>query len=278
MKSSAHANKSMPPTLKRASDPAHSTTTKKMNGTCRSQTAPCVGLIKLFGNLLWSALLACMLLTTVGCTGEDVGHGYSRKAEFILYKGKRIDKEGAHDLDEFAVVARRELTLATNVDAASFEALSPDYSKDKNKVYYKWISGRRFRVVEIQGADPATFEVLGLALAKDKNHVWKEDRIVEGADPGTTQIFTDRVWKDARHVWFYGTVVKDADAATFEALGDDYHYRDATRVYWIFNVAKVVEGADPKTFKVRGEQALALENEVEQAHGVHQTPHPGNEE
>ena len=79
------------------------------------------------------------------------------------------------------------------------------------------------------GADPATFEVLGLALAKDKNYIWKEDRKIEGSDPSTITVFTDRVWKDAKQVYFYGNVVKGADAATFEALGDDYHYRDANR-------------------------------------------------
>ncbi len=218
-----------------------------------AQTASFSGLIKFFGNLLWVTPIFIILLTAAGCTGENLGHGYSRKGEYICYKGKRIDKEGAGDLDEFAVAAGRNLTLANNVDAASFTALSPDYSKDRNKVYYRWISGPRSWVVEVPGADPATFEVLGLALAKDQNHVWKEDRKVEGADPQTTRILTDRVWKDAQHVWFYGNVIQGADPATFESLGDDYHYRDANRVYWIFNVVKVVEGADPKTFKVGGE-------------------------
>lgn len=223
-----------------------------MNGAPRTQTASFLELIKSYANILRFVIPVCILSTTVGCMGEDLGHGYSRKGEFIYHKSKRIDKEGAHDLDEFAVAARRKLTLANNVDAASFEALSVDYSKDQKKVYYKWISGARFWIVEVPGADPATFEVLGLALAKDKNHVWKEDRKVEGADPKTTKVLTDRVWKDAKHVYFYGNVIKGADAATFEALDDDYHYRDANRVYWIFNVVKVVEGADPKTFKTNG--------------------------
>ena len=211
--------------------------------------------IKSLENLVLSSLLLSMLLTMAGCDGEGeseiLGHGYKRKGGFIFHKGKRIDKEAAHDLDKFALIARQKLILAKNVDAASFKPLSPDYCIDKNKVYYKWISGHRFWMVEIQKADPESFEVLGLALAKDKNHVWKEDRMVEGADPQTTQILTDRVWKDAQYVWFYGNVVKDADAATFESLGDDYHYRDASCVYWIFNVAKVVEGADPNTFKIK---------------------------
>lgn len=216
-------------------------------------TVTFLNLSKSAGRLLLSIVLVGMLTITLGCSGEDLSHGYTRRGELIYYKGKRIDKEGAHDLAEFVAAAQRKLALASNVDAASFEALSYDYSKDKNKVYYKWISGPRFWVVEIPGADPGTFEVLGLALAKDKNHVWKEDRKVERADPRTIQPFTDRVWKDAKHVWFSGNVVKGADAATFEAMGDGYHYRDATRVYWIFNVVKVKEGADPTTFKINEE-------------------------
>ncbi|MGB0580932.1 MAG: DKNYY domain-containing protein [Limisphaerales bacterium] len=195
---------------------------------------------------------SCLLLLLVGCShrpDEDLGHGYGRTGKFIYFNGKRIDQEGAHDLAEFAVAVRHKLTLATGVDAASFKALSKNYSRDQNKVYYRWISGPRFWVVEMPGADPETFEVLGLSLAKDKNHVWKQDSKVEGADPGTTKVMTSRVWKDDHNVWFYGNIVQGADAATFGALGDGHHYRDTNRVYWIFNVVKVVEGADPKTFK-----------------------------
>jgi len=196
--------------------------------------------------------LFCLLVSLMGCSSaEDLGHGYTRKEGHILYSGKRIDQEVPHDLDFLKTFLNRELTIPETVDAASFEALSRAYSKDKSKAYYRWIRGRKFWVVEITGADAATFEVLGTALAKDKDHLWMKDRKVANVDVVTTRVLdkNGRVWKDKSHVWFYGNIVKGADTATFEALGDGFHYRDAKKVYWIFNVVKVVEDADPKTFK-----------------------------
>ncbi len=40
------------------------------------------------------------------------------------------------------------------------QALSEEYTKDKGKVYYKWISDDRFWVVELPLADVQTFEVI----------------------------------------------------------------------------------------------------------------------
>ena len=187
-----------------------------------------------------------------GTIGEPLGHGYSREGPFILYEGKRIDNEVPHDLDFLRRFLGRELTIAKDIDAASFEALSSKYSKDESKVYYRWTRGTKFWMVEVPDADPSTFKVLGLSLAMDGQHVWKQDRKVAGADARTTQVLdtNGRVWKDQKHVWFYGNIIRDADTTTFEALGDGFHYRDTKRVYWIFNVVKVVEGADPKTFKL----------------------------
>ena len=111
------------------------------------------------------ATLCLLLLAPLGCGGNSLGNGYSRKGENTYFRGKRIDRAGAHDIKEFAVIVRHPLKLCSDVDAASFRVLSQDYTADKNKVYYKWISGPRFWVVEISGADPATFEVLGLGLA-----------------------------------------------------------------------------------------------------------------
>lgn len=203
-------------------------------------------------------LLFCLLTISLisGC-GENLGEGYSRKGEFIYYKGKRIDKSGANDISEFAVIARRKLTLCSNVDAASFEVLSQDYTKDKNKVYYKWISGSRFWVVEVPGADSETFEVLGLSLARDKNHVYIEEAIVQGADSNRVKsIFGSRIWLDTHNVWNDRRKIEEADPETFERIGKSEfgYYRDSKRVYSYFGRLKVVEGADPKTFKSSNEK------------------------
>ena len=180
---------------------------------------------------------------------EELGYYYSRDKEFIYYRGKRIDSTIPHDIDFLRKHLDRNLTIPTDVDSVSFMPLSDQYSRDKNKVYYKWIrGGKQFWVVEIDGADSESFEVLGFSLAKDKNHVWQRDSKVKEADPLTTEVFTSRVWKDAKNVWFSGRIIKAADPETFEPIGDGYHYRDSNKVYWIFNIVKVVENADPKKF------------------------------
>ena len=181
----------------------------------------------------------------------DLGHGYRREGDAIFFKGKRIDQAGKHDLEKFAVIVGHELKLCSEVDAASFQPLASDYARDKNHVYYKWISGPRFWVVELDGADPESFEPLGLALARDKNHVWREDRILEGSDPESLQVlFAGRVYKDSKNVWFNRSPIAGADPETFERIGQSYFYRDAQRVYWMMNVVKVLDGADPGSFKV----------------------------
>ena len=186
--------------------------------------------------------------------GEDLGKGYSRRGEFIYFNGKRIDRAGAHDIDEFAKAVGYKLTLCKDVDAASFEVLSREYTRDKNKVYYKWISpGARFWVVEVPNADPKTFEAVGFELARDKNHVWIRDSIVKGADPKRVKsIFAYRIWLDTHNVWNDHRKIEGADPETFERIGTSEfgYYRDSKRVYSYFGRLKVVEGADPKTFQI----------------------------
>lgn len=205
--------------------------------------------------LLLASLTECTV--RAGSGAEELGHGYSRKDGSVYYAGKRIDQDVPHDLAFLERFLRRKLTIPTNVDAASFQVLSKQYSKDKGKVYYRWVRGTKFWFVEIPGADSASFEYLASSLGRDKSHVWRQDSVVAGAHAATTVVLEPpgRVWKDQNHVWFSGSIVKDADPATFEALGDGYHYRDGKRVYWIFNVVKVLEGADPKTFSLKPGQS-----------------------
>jgi hypothetical protein len=67
---------------------------------------------------------------------EVLGHGYQRQGAFICFDGQRIDQAGQDDLEEFAQTVGYELTLCHDVDVASFKALSEEYTKDKNNVYY----------------------------------------------------------------------------------------------------------------------------------------------
>jgi hypothetical protein len=173
-----------------------------------------------------------------------LGVGYTRDGRFIRFKGKRIDLEGAGNIAGFSTILGRKVSLCSAVDAPTFKVLSGEYTADKNKVYYKWISGPDFWVVEIPDADPVTFEVLGFNLAKDKNHVWREDEKLPGADAKTAKsIAKGRVWADANHVWTDRRIVEGADPKTLVPYGDGHHYRDDKQVYWIFDTFKVVSRA-----------------------------------
>jgi hypothetical protein len=184
--------------------------------------------------------------------GEVVGHGYTRKGEFIYFDGQRIDRAGKEDLDEFAKFTGLNLTLCSNVDAASFKALSEEYSKDKHKVYYKWISPGRFWVVELPKADVKSFEVVGFNFAKDSKNVWWYGSILPDVDPATVEVVNDGfVWKDAKSVWYQHEKITNADVKSFRHIEQAF-YCDASRVYWS---STPLEGADPKTFRTFGDDS-----------------------
>ena len=102
---------------------------------------------------------------------EVLGHGYSRQGDFIYFDKQRIGQAGKKDFDRFARTANLKVSQCANVDAASFKALSEEYTKDKNNVYYKWISNEHFWVVELPLADAQSFEVISSNLAKDAKNV-----------------------------------------------------------------------------------------------------------
>lgn len=182
-----------------------------------------------------------------------LGEGYSQRGESIYFNGQRIDQAGSRDIDDFAKAVGHKLKLCTDVDADSFEVLSREYTRDRNKVYYKWISpGSRFWVVELPDADPKTFEAIAFELARDKNHVWIRDSIVKGADSKRVKsFFAYRIWADTTNIWNGERRIEGADAETFERIGTSEfgYYRDSKRVYSYFGRLKVVERADPRTFK-----------------------------
>lgn len=192
--------------------------------------------------------------STATSDAQSLGHGYQRSGGHILFKGKRIDREGRRDIDEFARDVGHPLTLCRDVDAASFEPLSEEYSKDKHRVYYKWISPGRFWVVELPDADPDTFTVLDFNLARDDKHVWKADTVIVGADPATAKVVNPHwTWKDRNRVYYQSEVLEGADPVTFRHLGQGF-YADATHVYWC---TTELADADVKTFETFGDVPYA---------------------
>src|SRR5690606_26296548 len=59
---------------------------------------------------------------------SQLGHGYERRGDSIYFDGKRIDRAGRAELDYFERWLERAVQPANEVDAASFEALSDEYT------------------------------------------------------------------------------------------------------------------------------------------------------
>lgn len=183
---------------------------------------------------------------------EALGHGYSREGDFIYFDKQRIDQARKEDFAKFAKSTNLKLRQCTDVDAASFKALSEEYTKDRNKVYYKWFSSNRFWVVELPLAHAKSFEVISSNLAKDEKYVWWYGVPLRGIDPKTVEVVNPGfVWKDAKNVWYQRSKIAGADVKTFRHLEQAF-YRDASRVYWSSTALK---GADPETFRTFGEES-----------------------
>lgn len=187
---------------------------------------------------------------------QALGHGYTRRGDHIEFEGQRIDVAGRHDLHRFARVFGRPLVLAENVDADSFVALSEEYTKDRNRVYYKWISPGRFWVVQVPDADPASFEVMDFNLARDTNHVWRTDVQIPDADPHTAVVLRPKwVWRDQDSVYYQFTRLERADPETFRHLGQGF-YRDDNNIYW---GPRRLANADPASFTAFGDVPYAAD-------------------
>lgn len=221
--------------------------------------------------LLFLCMVACQKKETAQSSsspssgGEtDLGHGYVRRDGVIHFIGggttgtgadaTRIDMPSPELLRKVVASKYGSFQTAEGLDVASFEALSEEYTRDKNRVYIKVISSGEFLVVVMPEADPKSFEVLASKVARDKNHVWYYDRIQHGIDPSTLELVDqDRVFKDKNSVYYQGNKIIGADPASFRHLGSAY-YADRSRAYWCTDP---VQNADPETFEVLGDSFIA---------------------
>lgn len=203
----------------------------------------------------------CIAIVSVLAPGvraqTPLGHGYIREGGDIYFDGEgttgpdgetRIDAPSKENVEGFEKSLGRKLTLCTELDAATFVPLSEEYSRDRDRVYYKWISPGRFLVIELPDADAASFEVLSGVFAKDANTVWYVDQPLARSDPASFVVVDHRMGKDQNHVYFAGRRVRHLHAPTFRHLASGY-FADKNGVYW--GVDRV-RGADPATFEVLG--------------------------
>lgn len=194
-------------------------------------------------------------------TDRDLGHGYVRRDGAIHFIGggttgtganaTRIDMPSPELLKKLVKHQFGPLKTAEGLDAASFEALSEIYTRDKNRVYYKFAFDDSFIVYPLPEADPASFNLLTAGLVRDKNRVWYGDRILSGVDPATIEIVEpgSTVIKDKDSVHYRYDPIPGADPASFKHVGSGY-YADSKRVYWCTDP---IPDADPATFKVLGD-------------------------
>jgi hypothetical protein len=198
-------------------------------------------------------------------TDADLGHGYVRRDGAIHFIGggttgtgadaTRIDMPSPMLLKKVVDSQFGSFKTTEGLDVASFEALSEEYTRDKDRVYHKVISPGVFLVIVLPEADPASFEVLASNLARDRKHVWYYERSQPGADPSTLEVVNERfaVFKDKDSVHYQSERIAGADPASFRHLGSGY-YRDKNRVYW---GPEPVPDTDPATFKVLGDSFVA---------------------
>lgn len=228
------------------------------------------------GLLLLPCVAACEQKKTAGgggaapspapklATDVDLGHGYVRRDGAIHFIGggitgtganaTRIDTPSPRLLGKVIMSQFGPFKTAKGLDVASFEALSEEYTRDKNRVYYKVISNGEFIVIVLPEADPASFELLSGELVRDKKRVWYRDEIQHGVDPATVErIKGGPVYRDKNSVFYQSDVIAGADPASFKHIGSGY-YADRKRVYW---GSGPIPGADPATFKVLGDSFIA---------------------
>jgi DKNYY family len=235
-----------------------------------------------FSNTIARALGFVLLFSMVACRKEErahrgpspvlstdtnLGHGYVRRDGAIHFIGggitgtganaTRIDMPSPRLLRKVVMSKLGHFKTAEGLDAANFEALSEEYTRDKNRVYYKVISNDEFIVIVLPEADPASFELLGGNLTRDKKRVWYRDEIQHAVDAATVEpIEGGPVYRDKNSVFYQYTAIAGADPASFKHIGSGY-YADLKRVYWCTDP---IQGADPSTFQVMGDSFIAKDN------------------
>jgi hypothetical protein len=209
-------------------------------------------------------------------TDVDLGHGYVRRDGAIHFIGggatgtgadaTRIDTPSPQVLKGFMDIDFGPFKTCEGLDVASFEALSEEYARDKDRVYHKVISTGVFLVIQLPEADPASFEVLASNVARDKNHVWYYERTLPGVDSATFELVDGgMVFKDKDSVHYQHERIAGADPGSFKHLGSGY-YADKSRVYWC---DKPIADADPVTFRVLGDSFIAKDGSRVYRSGQH---------
>ncbi len=171
-------------------------------------------------------------------------------------------------------------TKLHDVDKSSFETIkdndfltiSKRYAKDKKNVYYKGrliegASAKSFKLIDHAyavdehsvfyqykklEADLNSFEYIGKYFARDKNHVFAQGKIQDKiTDPASFELVKHEWTRDKNYYYVNNFRIVEADYNSFKILTADYAV-DKNHVFYryFFNKVGIVEGADPKTFRI----------------------------
>ncbi|MBX7247736.1 MAG: DKNYY domain-containing protein [Caulobacteraceae bacterium] len=229
---------------------------------------------------LFAALLGLVpLLAGCGPGGpfspyhQKGGAWYFEKTQLPVPKGQRLTVLNNRFAKTDAVVFYRDSRIE-GADAATFQALTEHYAKDRTAVYYAdtYRDGQEYyailhtRIAQISGANPATFRLLDVndaitakGYAKDEDQVWYEGRPMAGVDAPSFTPLRGLFARDSRTVYYDLEPMPGPDPRSFQAIDDNWS-RDARQVYWSdidlgsdppgAHVQRVAEGADPATFEM----------------------------
>ena len=128
------------------------------------------------------------------------------------------------------------------------------YKIKNDTIYYK---------NTIINGDPNTFEYISCHLAKDKTHVYSTSEIIRDCDPKTFEKINPKWQKDKNYYFNGGLAMKHIDYHSFEILEANYS-KDKNNVYYYI---KILENADPNTFKVNRMTHIGTDKNNSYKHG-----------
>jgi len=218
--------------------------------------------------MLRKAIMFTALLALIGCSPTGP---YQKKDGVWHFENAPIDVPAGETLNPLNRRWARSETVAffrdSRIDgahAASFEALSDHYAKDRARVYWgdTYRKGQEYytivhnRVAPISGADAATFTVLRQDYAKDKARVYYEGSPI-AADAATFELLDNGFARDTNTGFYLTEPIAGSDGKTFTVIDNEWS-KDAGRVFWSDMdlslsppavVSRMAEGADPRTFQ-----------------------------
>jgi hypothetical protein len=137
---------------------------------------------------------------------KDIGFGYAKDKNFLYHRLSIFDNFIIND---------------------GLEALSENYLKDNQFVYFKKLSGDE-NIVKIEQADSNSFTVFqkeyvtdNRFFAKDKQNVFYLGEIVEGADNETFTLLGDYYAKDKNNAYYMKKIINGVDLSTFKTYEHD---------------------------------------------------------